>query len=340
MTSAMPSSRTIRLGTRASALATAQSGMVARALESAATAAGERVRVELVPVRTQGDVDPSSLASMGGVGAFAAALRMAVLNGQCDVAVHSYKDLPTEPVDGLRVWAVPKRDDPFDALCARNGWDVDDLPRKARVGTGSPRRAAQLLLRRPDLRIIDIRGNVPTRLSRVLGSRVWSDGPLGVSRPDLDGVVVAMAGLMRLGLTGYVTEPFDEETMLPAAAQGALAVEARIDADPLLTSLLTALDHPETRAEVVAERAVMEGLEAGCAAPVGVYAQVTERGLALDAAVIAVNGTQAVRSRLRIPDISGAEALGHRIASDLLGYGAGDVADLHATKPPRTEAGR
>ncbi|ARD42558.1 hydroxymethylbilane synthase [Actinomyces gaoshouyii] len=340
MTSAMPSSRTIRLGTRTSALATAQSGTIARALERAAAAAGERVRVELVPVRTQGDVDPSSLASLGGTGAFAAALRMAVLDGRCDLAVHSFKDLPTAPVDGLRIWAVPQRDDPFDALCARNGWDLDDLPRGARVGTGSPRRAAQLLLRRPDLRIVDIRGNVPTRLSRVLGAGVWPDGPLGVRRPDLDGVVLAMAGLIRLGLTAHVTEAFDEDVMLPAAAQGALAVEARIDADPLLTSLLATLDHAVTRAEVVAERAVMEGLEAGCAAPVGVLAQVDERGLLLDAAVISVKGTEAVRSRLRITDLDGAEALGHRIASDLLGYGAGDVADLRATKPHRPEAGQ
>ncbi|WP_366180795.1 hydroxymethylbilane synthase [Actinomyces timonensis] len=340
MASAMPASRTIRLGTRASALARAQSGTIARALERAAAAAGERVGVKLVPVRTQGDVDPSSLASLGGVGAFAAALRLALLDGQCDLAVHSFKDLPTAPVDGLRVWAVPQREDPFDALCARDGWGLDDLPREARVGTGSPRRAAQLLLRRPDLRIIDIRGNVPTRLSRVLGAEVWPDGPLGARQPDLDGVVLAMAGLRRLGLTGHVTEAFDEGVMLPAAAQGALAVEARVDADPLLTSLLATLDHAETRAEAVAERAVMEGLEAGCAAPVGALAQVDERGLRLDAAVISVKGTEAVRSRLRASNLDDAEALGHRAASDLLGRGAGDVADLRATKPRRSEAGQ
>ncbi|WP_159718766.1 hydroxymethylbilane synthase [Actinomyces marmotae] len=340
MTSAMPASRTIRLGTRASALATAQSGMIARALEEAAAAAGERVGVELVPVRTQGDVDPSSLARLGGVGAFAAALRMALLDGHCDLAVHSFKDLPTAPVDGLRVWAVPRREDPFDALCARNGWGLDDLPRGARVGTGSPRRAAQLLLRRPDLRIVDIRGNVPTRLSRVLGAGVWPDGPLGARQPDLDGVVLAMAGLNRLGLTAHVTEAFDEDVMLPAAAQGALAVEARIDADPLLTSLLTTLDHAATRAEAVAERAVMGGLEAGCAAPVGALARADERGLVLYAAVISVRGTETVRSRLRTTDLGDAEALGHRVASELLAQGAGGIADLRATKPHRSEAGQ
>lgn len=335
MTSARPSPKTIRVGTRGSALARAQSGMIARALESAAAAAGEPVGVELVPVRTRGDVDASSLAGLGGVGAFAAALRLAVLNGQCDLAVHSFKDLPTAPVRGLRVWATPKREDPRDALCGRNGMDLDDLPRGARVGTGSPRRAAQLLLRRPDLQIVDIRGNVPTRLSRVAGTGVWPDGPLGARRPELDAVVLAMAGLLRLGLADRVTEAFDEDVMLPAASQGALAVEARADADPFLASLLTGLDHAATRAEVTAERALMEGLGAGCAAPVGVLAQVDERGLLLDAAVIALSGSEAVRSRLRIPDTRDAEALGHRLASDLLGYGAGDVADLHATKPHR-----
>lgn len=201
------SAHTVRLGTRGSALAVAQSTQVARAIAAASRRIGADLEVELVEIRTRGDVDATPLTRLGGVGVFAAALREALLEGACDLAVHSCKDLPTAPVPGLRIAAMPAREDSRDALCAAGGATLADLPRGARVGTGSPRRAAQLLAVRPDLEVVPVRGNVPTRLSRVVGSVVGADGPLGAVRePDLDAVVLALAGLRRLGLDAYATQ--------------------------------------------------------------------------------------------------------------------------------------
>ncbi|WP_233187988.1 hydroxymethylbilane synthase [Actinomyces qiguomingii] len=244
-----PSARTVRLGTRGSALAIAQSTQVARAIVAASRRIGADLQVELVQIRTRGDVDATPLTRLGGIGVFAAALRKALLEGSCDLAVHSCKDLPTVPVAGLRIAAFPAREDPRDALCAAGGVGLAALPRRARVGTGSPRRAAQLLAARPDLEIVGVRGNVPTRLSRVVGAVVGADGPLGAVRePDLDAVVLALAGLRRLGLDGYATQVLalpgeggagtspepgpraSAPVMVPAPAQGALALETRADA--------------------------------------------------------------------------------------------------------------
>ena len=319
---------TVRLGTRASALALAQSRMVARDLRAAAARAGAGLRIELVTVRTRGDVDPTALARLGGAGVFAAALRTALLDGECDLAVHSFKDLPTADAPGLVVAAVPAREDPRDALCLRppgragSGGRADRGPGAgragadhstgaadpagrgalarlrpgARVGTGSPRRAAQLLSIRPDLEIVEIRGNVPTRLARVVGSVVSPDGPMGAVRePDLDAVVLALAGLRRLGLEAYAsrilaaapagparsTGADPEPVMVPAPAQGALAVETREDVAtrlPGLAAALAALDDPSTRAAVTAERSLMAHLGAGCAAPVGALARPDDGG--------------------------------------------------------------
>ena len=226
----------------------AQSGLIADAVRALGA------EVELVPVRTFGDVTTAPLASLGGVGVFVAAVREAVVNGACDFAVHSLKDLPTTPAEGLILAAVPEREDARDALCARHGLTLDTLPAGSSVGTGSPRRAAQLALARPDLRIVDIRGNVDTRLARV--------------GKDLDAVVLAAAGLNRLGLSHHITQLFNTRVMLPAPAQGALAIECRSDDEPV-RRLLAQLDHPETRAAVDLERAVMRTIEAGCAAPFG-----------------------------------------------------------------------
>ncbi|WP_338063847.1 hydroxymethylbilane synthase [Actinomyces ruminis] len=255
---------------------------------------------------------------------FAAALREALLDGACDLAVHSCKDLPTAPVAGLRIAAVPAREDPRDALCTAGGAMLADLPRGARVGTGSPRRGAQLLAMRPDLQIVPVRGNVPTRLSRVVGAVVGADGPLGAVRePDLDAVVLALAGLRRLGLDGYATQVLalpgtgaSESApnaavpiMVPAPAQGALALETR-DNDPdgeghapagdpglsaALAATLAELDNPTTRAAVTAERALIRALEAGCAAPVGAVAAPAtladgSEGLRLDASSLRLTG--------------------------------------------------
>lgn len=348
----MSRSTVVRLGTRASALATTQSRLVARALEAAAASAGAPLEVRLVAVRTRGDVDPTSLARLGGVGVFAAALRETLLESGCDLAVHSCKDLPSAPVPGLVVSAVPRREDPRDALCLRPGLVsdgtlpvLDALPPGARVGTGSPRRAAQLLAARPDLEVVDLRGNVPTRLSRAVGAVVSADGPMGASRePDLDAVVLALAGLRRLSLERYASlvlaatsrqaAATDAPLMLPAPAQGALAVETRADVQaelPALATALAALDHPASRAAVTAERALMAGLQAGCAAPVGALAQVEDGVLHLEAAVMSLDGARRVTvSEQGAP--AAASGLGARSATALLARGAGEVADLRAAK--------
>ncbi len=295
---------TVRVGTRASALALTQTGHVADALGR--LGAGPH---ELVHVRTDGDRLTGSLATLGGTGVFVTALRDALLAGDCDVAVHSFKDLPTGPAAGLTVAAVPRREDPRDALCAREGWTLATLPQGARIGTGSPRRAAQLRAVRPDLQVVDIRGNVDTRLGRV-------------AEGDLDAVVLALAGLTRLGRADAVTEVIDPSVMTPAPAQGALAVEVRAaDAqeDTPLARALRELDDAPTRLAVIAERALLARLEAGCAAPVGALAHLavlsdpendpgpgadsatdgsrpaTRVVLALDAVVVRPDGSEALR---------------------------------------------
>ena len=193
--------RAFVLGTRGSRLALAQSTTVARVIEEAGARLGENVRVELEVVRTHGDVSAAPLAALGGVGVFAAQLRLALLGGECDLAVHSFKDLPTPSTPGLRIAAVPQREDPRDALCAADGATLSSLPAGALVGTGSPRRAAQVLAARPDLRVCDLRGNVPTRLSRVRGIDLGADAgtalqALGTGE-QLDGVILALAGRPR-----------------------------------------------------------------------------------------------------------------------------------------------
>ena len=297
MTTTGTDSWRLRLGTRGSRLALTQSGQVAEALMAAggggaAAAAGKAsegsggLGINLVTVRTDGDGDRTPLRQLGGVGVFAARLRHALLDGEVDLVVHSFKDLPTQPVEGLEVICVPPREDPRDALCARDGLALATLPEGARVGTGSPRRAAQLLATRPDLEVVDLRGNVPTRLARVRGLEavgVGTDEPVAPARADaagdLDAVVLALSGLRRLGLEHCASEVLDLETMLPAPAQGALAVEARAGEDCAeLARAVAALDDEPTRLAVTAERALMARLGAGCAAPVGAWAHLRGGG--------------------------------------------------------------
>lgn len=244
---------TLRVGTRGSALAMAQCAALAERF------AGE---VELVPITTKGDTDRSSLQQLGGTGVFVSALRDALLDGTVDVAVHSLKDLPTAPADGIELAAVSKREDARDALVARDGLRFAELPEGAKVGTGSPRRAAQLRLARPDLEVVDIRGNVPTRIARALGDAETGEGA------DLDAVVLALAGLKRLGLDGKATDILDLVDFPTAPGQGALAVEIRAG-DAAARAAVAKTDHASTRASVDAERRVLAGLEAGCAAPLG-----------------------------------------------------------------------
>jgi hydroxymethylbilane synthase len=297
----------LRLGTRRSALATAQSRAVAAAL----TAATGR-EVELVEIVTEGDRSQEPLASMGGSGVFTTALRAALLAGDIDLAVHSYKDLPTAPADHLTVAAVPAREDPRDVLVSRDGTTLGQLPAGSRIGTGSPRRAAQLLALGYGLEIVGIRGNVDTRLRKV------ADG-------EFDAIVLARAGLARLGRLDAISEVFDPTQMLPAPGQGALAVECRSDREDVIDALAT-LDDAPSRVSVVAERALLAALEAGCSAPVGALADVSDADgpdaeIYLRAVVVALDGSETVRlSATGAPDE--AEAVGQRLAAALLAQGA------------------
>jgi hydroxymethylbilane synthase len=312
----------VRLGTRKSLMATTQSQRVADAFSQRTGYA-----VELVGVTTEGDVSKAQLAQIGGTGVFVNGLRDRLLAGEIDFAVHSLKDLPTAAPDGIALAAVPARDDPRDALCGTA--KLADLPHGARVGTGSPRRVAQLRAIRPDLDVVSIRGNADTRLRKV------ADG-------EFAAVVLAYAGLVRIGRLDAVAEVLDPNTMLPAPGQGALAVECRSDRADLIEMLGT-LDDPSTRAAVTAERAVLAALEAGCSAPVGAYAAeyATDRSdgsdrstgaersersersaeLRLTAAVISVDGARQLRlSAIGVPER--AADLGRDLAARLLADGA------------------
>lgn len=330
-----------RIGTRGSALATTQTGIVATALSAAG--AGDS---ETLIVKTEGDVVTGSLAALGGAGVFAAELRQRVLDGGVDVAVHSLKDLPVAQPHGLVIAAIPGREDVRDVLVARDGHTLDNLPTAAVVGTGSPRRAAQLLAARPDLRVVDIRGNVPTRLRRVKGLVLDQDdsGSVGRERAgDLDAVILAGAGLDRLGLERYITERIDPHVMLPAPGQGSLAVEvsaATAALDSPLTRALTELDDEATRWAVSAERALLSRLEGGCAAPLGALAVLSHSGsLRLDAVAVSPNGSRALRrhAAAAVADVAGAVALGERLADELLAAGA---ATLMGTNSASTTAGK
>jgi hydroxymethylbilane synthase len=305
-----PGSGTLRVGTRASVLARTQSEQVARALREALGCA-----VELVEVTTEGDVSTAPLAAIGGTGVFVSALRDALLRGDVDVAVHSLKDLPTAGPDDIALAAVPLREDPRDVVVARDGLTLGELPAGARIGTGSPRRAAQLNALGLGFAVVAIRGNVDTRIRKV-----GSGDPGGV-----DAVVLARAGLARLGRLDEVTEVLDPLQMLPAPGQGALAVECRAADTDLVARLQAAVDDPRTRAAVSAERAVLAGLEAGCSAPVGAMGEIAEGEdgdeLWLRAVALSADGAVAVRrSATGSPDH--AEKVGHALAEEMLADGA------------------
>jgi len=265
--------------------------------------------VELVGLTSFGDVTRVNLPDLGGTGVFVSALRESLLAGEVDLAVHSLKDLPTAAMPGITLAAVPARDDPRDALVGRDGVKLADLPPGATIGTGSPRRAAQLLLLRPDVRPVPIRGNAGTRLAKVTSGQV-------------DAVVLAYSGLARIGELDRVSQVFEPDEMLPAPGQGALAVECRTD-DTDLAGLLALVDDPGSRAAVTAERTVLAELQAGCSAPLGAHAAGTGV-LHLTAVVVAEDGGLAVRaSQSGAP--SRAEELGRDVAAELLRLGAGTI---------------
>ena len=307
----------IRVGTRGSALAMAQTRQISERLAKAANA-----EIELVPITTQGDTSRASLASIGGTGVFAAALREALLADECDVVVHSLKDLPTAEHEGLRLGAVPKRADARDALCARDGFTIATLPEGARVGTGSPRRIAQLGAARPDVIAVDLRGNIDTRLGKVESG-------------ELDAVLLAAAGLGRLGRSDAVTDLLPLGDWPTAPGQGALAIEVRRGAlDRSLERALDAIDHTTTRAMVLAERLVLAGLEAGCSAPIGATAFMEDELLFLSASVYSADGARRlVSSHAATPESRSAADLADaardvadRVVTELLGNGAADLA--------------
>ena len=299
----------MRLGTRGSALALTQSGHVAQAL----TAATGR-EVELVHVLTRGDVSRAAISQLGGTGVFVAALRDALLAGEVDLAVHSYKDLPTAQAPGLVIAAVPPREDPRDVLVARDGLTLGELPPGSRIGTGAPRRMAQLRGLGLGHDVEPVRGNVDTRIGFV------TDG-------KLDAVVLARAGLARLGRLDEATEVLDPLQVLPAPAQGALAVECRTD-DAELVALIGRLDDARTRAAVSAERALLAALEAGCSAPVAAMAEIAEGDdgdeIYLRGLVAALDGSESVRLSATGPT-SDATGVGRRLAAELLDLGAADL---------------
>jgi hydroxymethylbilane synthase len=309
---------TLRLGTRASALARTQSQTVADAI-TALTGSP----VELVHIVTEGDRSAEAIPQLGGTGVFVTAIRRALVEGSVDLAVHSYKDLPTAPAPGLILAAVPGREDPRDALVARDGLTLGELPPGSRIGTGAPRRVAQLRALGLGLDVVPIRGNVDTRLGRVAG--------LG-GQGDLDAVVLARAGLARLGRLDVITETLDPLQVLPAPAQGALAVECRTG-DARTRELVGRLEDPAARACVVAERSTLATLEAGCSAPVAAYAEVAEGDdgpeLFLRASVTSIDGSDAVRGSATGP-LSGAAALGRELAAELLDRGAAALMAVRA----------
>ncbi len=252
------SDRPIRLGTRRSALAQAQSGHVASALQKISGR-----EVELVPIVSEGDTNRASLSEIGGLGIFATRLRETLLSGECDILVHSLKDLPTQVPDGLVIAATPTREDARDVAITRDGTPLHALPAGARVGTGSPRRIAQVRIRAPRAEVVDIRGNVDSRLARVESG-------------ELDAVILAAAGLSRLGSdTTLAREELGLAEWPTAPGQGALAVETTADAAPELRAALAGLDDDDTRLAVTVERAILEGLDAGCQAPMAAHAVVT-----------------------------------------------------------------
>jgi hydroxymethylbilane synthase len=302
----------IRIGTRGSLLATTQAGTIRDQL----IARGHDA--ELVIISTAGDRSSAPIAEIG-VGVFTAALREAIADGRVDMAVHSYKDLPTAADDRFVIAAVPRREDPRDALVARDGLVLGELPVGSVIGTSSVRRAAQLRALGLGLEIRPLRGNLDTRLSRV-------------SSGDFDGILVARAGLARLGRLSDVTETMEPVQMLPAPAQGALAVECR-SGDTALAALLAELDDPDTRVAVTAERVLLADLEAGCSAPVGAIAEVVEsidedgrvfEELSLRACVAAADGSDVIRaSGIGNPDR--AAELGLSVAAELLELGAREL---------------
>lgn len=306
MVNEQPIATTIRIGTRGSALARWQAEWVAAQLRE------RGVRVELIPIATAGDLHQQGpIGAIGTSGVFTKELQRALIDGRIDLAVHSLKDLPTEPVAGLMLAAVPPRESPGDALLSRDKLRFDELPNGARVGTGSLRRQSQLLHTRPDLKLLDVRGNVDTRVRKL-------------HEGEFDAVVLAEAGLKRLGLVHEITEVLPKTLLLPAVGQGALGLETRTDDTPTRTVILV-LDDPLSHAAVLAERAMLAALRGGCLAPVGAWARQEDGAtLRLSVAVLSRDGAQRIAAEAD-GELGQPEELGRRVAEALLAQGAAEL---------------
>lgn len=298
---------TVRIGTRGSQLALWQANWVKAALERS----DPSLSVELTVIRTRGDkIVDVPLAKVGGKGLFVKEIEDAILQRRVDLAVHSMKDMPAEIPEGLCIGAVPEREDPRDVLVSRKNLPLAQLPERARVGTSSLRRAAQLRLARPDLDILPLRGNLDTRLKKLTSE-------------NLDAVVLAAAGIRRMGFQDRVTEYLNEEVMLPAVGQGALCIETRTE-DPFIGPLVAALDDAATHTVVAGERAFLQRLEGGCQVPIAGHGSVDNSGFSLTGLVADVEGTRVVRHRLRGPAET-SERIGRQLAETLLSRGADEI---------------
>lgn len=294
----------LRLGTRASPLARWQAEWVSARLKELG------VDVEMVHIATQGDVKTGPLGQIGGQGLFTKEIQRSLLDGQIDLAVHSLKDLPTEPVDGLVLAVVPERESTADAFVCANVSALRDLPQGARVGTGSLRRKTQILHFRPDLRVLEIRGNVDTRLRKL-------------DEGDYDAIILAEAGLTRLGLTSRIASLIPQEQMLPAVGQGALGIETRAD-DVSTRKLLEPLNHLPTHQAVIAERSLLATLRGGCMAPIGAYGRMEVGQLKLDGVVLSGDGAQRITATAAAPATAAVD-LGRLVAESLLAQGAAEL---------------
>jgi len=297
-------SKTIKIGTRGSKLALWQANWVKSALNAGNTS----IAVELVPIKTKGDkIQDVPLAKVGGKGLFVKEIEDALLNGRIDLAVHSMKDMPSEIPDGLCVGAIPEREIPQDVLISKKGLLLHDLMPGARIGTSSLRRSSQLLHARPDLVILPLRGNLDTRLKKL-------------ETENLDAIILAAAGVKRLGLENRITEYLDENVMLPAVGQGALCIEIRQN-DPEIEPIIAALNHQQSWTVVMGERAFLNRLEGGCQVPIAAHGKIEKNTFTLCGLVASVDGTTVIKETLSGHEDS-SESIGIKLADRLLSMGA------------------
>lgn len=299
----------LRIGSRGSKLALWQANHIRVRLERECGASAE-----IIVIKTSGDRSQTQpLGEIGGKGIFVKEIEDALLEDKVELAVHSSKDLPTETPAGLCFPAICIRDDVRDALISKSGASLADLPHGARIGTSSLRRQAQLRHARPDLQFVDMRGNVDTRLAKL-------------DRGDCDAIVLAKAGLDRLGWSSRITEVLSVEISLPAVGQGALAIEAR-ESEREIASVLAKLNHTETRAAVFAERALLREVQGGCQIPLGAWARIEDGQLMLDACIASLDGAKYIRKRVSGP-VAEPESLGIRAGRELIAAGGAEILEL------------